>query len=93
MKELAKNILDAMSSGKNEKLNYKQIAAKVGIYDKKGREQVKEQIDRLIEAKLLLHAGRGKYRVNYKQLKNKDTNRNYVTGRIEMKRRRCGKPA
>ena len=47
MKELAKNILDAMSSGKNEKLNYKQIAAKVGIYDKKGREQVKEQIDRL----------------------------------------------
>ena len=86
MKELAKNILDAMSSGKNEKLNYKQIAAKVGIYDKKGREQVKEQIDRLVEAKLLLHAGRGTYRVNFKQLKTKDTNRNYVTCRIEMKR-------
>ena len=86
MKELAKNILDALASGKNEKLNYKQIAAKVGIYDKKGREQVKEQIDRLVEAKLLLHAGRGKYRVNFKQLKGKDTNRNYITGRIEMKR-------
>ena len=86
MKELAKNILDALASGKNEKLNYKQIAAKVGIYDKKGREQVKEQIERLVEAKLLLHAGRGKYRLNYKQLKDKDTNRNYVTGRIEMKR-------
>ena len=72
--------------GKNEKLNYKQIAAKVGVYDKKGREQVKEQLDRLIEAKLLLKAGRGKYRLNYKQLKGKERGRNIVTGKIEMKR-------
>ncbi len=86
MQELSKKILEALTSGKNEKLNYKQIAAKVGIYDKKGREQVKMQIDRLIEAKLLLKAGRGKYRVNYKQLKSKDTSRNYVVGKVEMKR-------
>ncbi|MBO7647991.1 MAG: RNB domain-containing ribonuclease, partial [Bacteroidales bacterium] len=86
MELLAKKILEALASGKNEKLNYKQIAAKVNIYDKKGREQVKLQIDRLVEAKLLLKAGRGKYRVNFKQLKDKDTNRNYITGRIEMKR-------
>ena len=86
MKDLAKQILEALTQGKNEKLNYKQIAAKVGIFDKKGREQVKEQIERLIEAKLLLKAGRGKYRVNYKQLKGKDAGRNYIVGKIEMKR-------
>ena len=86
MKDLSKRILESLTQGKNEKLNYKQIAAKVGIYDKQGREEVKEQIDRLVEAKLLLKAGRGKYRVNYKQLKGKDNGRNYVIGRIEMKR-------
>ena len=86
MKDLSKRILESLTQGKNEKLNYKQIAAKVGIYDKQGREEVKEQIDRLVEAKLLLKAGRGKYRVNYKQLKGKDNGRNYIIGRIEMKR-------
>lgn len=86
MKDLSKRILESLTQGKNEKLNYKQIAAKVGIYDKQGREEVKEQIDRLVEAKLLLKAGRGKYRINYKQLKGKDNGRNYVVGRIEMKR-------
>jgi len=86
MKDLSKKILESLTQGKNEKLNYKQIAAKVGIYDKQGREEVKEQIDRLVEAKLLLKAGRGKYRINYKQLKGKDNGRNYVIGRIEMKR-------
>lgn len=86
MQDLSKQIIEALAQGKNEKLNYKQIAAKVGIFDKAGREQVKEHIDRLIEAKLLLKSGRGKYRVNYKQLKSKDTGRNFVIGRIEMKR-------
>lgn len=86
MQELAKQIIEALASGKNEKFNYKQIAAKVGIYDKQGREQVKQQIDHLVEAKLLLKAGRGKYRINHKQLTAKETGRNYVTGRIEIKR-------
>ncbi len=86
MEDLSKKIIDALMQGKNEKLNYKQIAAKVGVYDKKGREKVKEHIDRLIEAKLLLKAGRGKYRLNYKQLKGKESGRNIITGKIEMKR-------
>ena len=86
MENLSKKILEALASGKNEKLNYKQIAAKVGIFDKKGREQVKEEIDRLIEAKLMIKSGRGKYKLNYKQLGHKETNHNYVIGRIEVKR-------
>lgn len=86
MKELSQQIIEALSQGKGEKLNYKQIAAKVGIYDRKGREQVKIQIDRLLEAKVLLHVGRGKYRINFKQIKDKDAGRNFITGKIEMKR-------
>lgn len=86
MQELGKKIIETLANGKTEKLNYKQIAAKVGIFDKKGREEVKEQIERLVEAKLILHSGRGKYRINYRQLKSADTGRNYILGRIEMKR-------
>ncbi|MBO7492346.1 MAG: ribonuclease R [Bacteroidales bacterium] len=86
MEELGKKIIEALSTGKSEKLNYKQIAAKVGIFDKKGREQVKQTIDRLVAAKQLLKSGRGKYRINYKQVSGKDSHRNYVVGRIEMKR-------
>lgn len=87
MDNLSKKILEALSSGKNEKLNYKQIAAKVNIFDKKGREEVKEQIEQLVHAKLLLKAGRGKFKINYKQFKGTgEHGRNYVVGRIEMKR-------
>lgn len=87
MDNLSKKILEALSSGKNEKLNYKQIAAKVNIFDKKGREEVKDQIEQLVHAKLLLKAGRGKFKINYKQFKGTgDHGRNYVVGRIEMKR-------
>lgn len=86
MQELGKQIIEALMTSKNEHFNYKQIAAKVGIYDKKGREEVKEQIDRLIESKLLLKVGRGKYRLNYKKINRKETGRNFITGRIEMKR-------
>ncbi|MCR4965203.1 MAG: ribonuclease R [Bacteroidales bacterium] len=86
MEDLGRRIIEALSTGKTEKLNYKQIAAKVGIFDKKGREQVKQTIERLVAAKQLLKSGRGKYRINYKQVTGKDTHRNYVVGRIEMKR-------
>lgn len=87
MENLSKQILEAMASGKNEKLNYKQIAAKVGIFDKKGREAVKEQIEQLVNAKLLLKAGRGKFKINYRQFKGTtDSGRNYVVGKVELKR-------
>lgn len=86
MQDLGKRIIEALANGKSEKLNYKQIAAKVGIFDKQGREEVKRQIELLVEAKLILHSGRGKYRINYRQLKSSDSGRNYITGRIEVKR-------
>ncbi len=86
MHELGKRIIEALLTGKNEQFNYKQIAAKVGIYDKKGRDEVKEQIDRLTESNLLLKTGRGKYRLNYKKINRKETGRNFMTGRVEMKR-------
>lgn len=86
MNELSKKIIDALTAGKNEKLNYKQIAAKVNIFDKAGREEVKKSIDKLVGAKLLIKSGRGKYKLNYKQLSSKESNLNFIVGRIEMKR-------
>jgi len=86
MKELSKQIIEALTAGKNDKLNYKQIAAKVHIFDRDGREEVKRAIDQLVGAKLMLKVGRGKFKLNFKQLGSKEANCNFVTGRIEMKR-------
>ena len=60
MNELNKQIIEVLSNS-TEKLNYKQIAAKVKIFDKKGREEVKQALEKLINAKVVLKAGRGKY--------------------------------
>lgn len=85
MKELGKQIIDVLTNSK-EKLNYKQIAAKIKIFDKKGREEVKQQLDKLINAQIVLKAGRGKYRLNNKYQNTKSTGKNYVIGRVEIKR-------
>ncbi|MBO4645342.1 MAG: ribonuclease R [Bacteroidales bacterium] len=84
MKNIEKLIVEALAST-TEKHNYKQIAAKINIYDKKGREEVKEAIEKLVRTKILLKAGRGNYRINSKFLTKESTGRNYATGRLEVK--------
>ena len=84
MENIENRIIQVLSSG-NEKLNYKQIAAKINIYDKQGREEVKRVIGKFVKAKILLTAGRGKYRLNHKYMNKETTGRNYVTGRLEVK--------
>ena len=85
MKELNKQIIDVLANS-TEKLNYKQIAAKIKIFDKKGREEVKKELDKLINAKVVLKAGRGKYKLNSKFQDTKTTGKNYIIGRVEQKR-------
>ena len=67
------------------KYNYKQIAAKAGVYDKQGREKIKEIIEDFVDARILLKVGRGHYKINPKYLNKETTGRNYVIGRLEMK--------
>lgn len=84
MQTIENKIIQALSNG-HEKLNYKQIAAKINIYDKQGREEVKRIIDKFVKTKILLQSGRGKYRLNSKYMNVETTGRNYVTGRLEVK--------
>lgn len=87
MENLSQQILEVLTKCKNDKLNYKQIASKVGIYDKQGRKEVMNEIDKLLRAKLLTKAGHGKFKINYHQFKGTpETHRNYIIGKIEIKR-------
>lgn len=83
---LGRKIIEALTKSTKEKLNYKQIAAKVGIYDRQGREQVKALINEFVDAHIVIHAGRGKYKINPKYLTPKTTSKNFMVGRVQINR-------
>lgn len=84
--DLGRKIIEALTKSTKEKLNYKQIAAKVGIYDRQGREQVKQLINEFVDAHIVNHVGRGKYKINPKYLTKKTTNKNFIVGRVRINR-------
>ncbi len=81
---IEKKIVELFSTGDNAKYNYKQIAAKINIFDKEGRELVKKILQDFLDAKILLAAGQGKYKINPKYLSKEFTRKNYVTGKIQI---------
>ncbi|MDR2978828.1 MAG: hypothetical protein LBV02_00040, partial [Bacteroidales bacterium] len=81
---IEKKVVEVLSVGENVKYNYKQISAKIGVFDKVGREEVKRVIEDFMDKKILLKAGQGKYKLNPKYLSKQFTLRNYVTGRIQI---------
>ena len=83
---LGNRIVEVLSKSGRERYNYKQIAAKAGIFDKKGRETVKQIINDFVDAKILLHTGRGKYCINPKYLTNGNTGKNYLIGKVAVSR-------
>ncbi|MDR1346382.1 MAG: ribonuclease R [Bacteroidales bacterium] len=83
--KIKKKLIEALSAGNGIKYNYKQIAAKVGIYDKAGREQVKQFLGEFADAKIILLTGRGQYKINPKYLNTKTTSRNYMIGRLQVR--------
>ncbi len=84
MQTLENKVIEVFSSNR-DKLGYKQVAAKLHIFDKEGRAEVARIIDKFVNVKILLKVGKGKYRMNGKYLNNETTGRNYVTGRLEVK--------
>ena len=84
MQSLENRIIEVFTSS-HEKYGYKQIAAKLHIYDKEGRAEVVRAIEKFVNVKILLKVGRGKYRINPRYLSKETTGRNYVTGRLEVK--------
>lgn len=83
---LGNRIIEELSKNGKEKLNYKQIAAKVGVFDKNGRALVQKIIFDFIEAKVLLSVARGKYTINPKYLTKETTGKNFVIGKIQINR-------
>lgn len=77
-------IIKALSTGDLKALNYKQIAAKMNIYDKAGREHVKKVLQELVDGNIVKHAGRGKYKMNAKYLTKEVTGKSYMTGRLSV---------
>ncbi|MDR2970927.1 MAG: ribonuclease R, partial [Bacteroidales bacterium] len=83
---LGNRIVEVLSKSGKEKYNYKQIAGKVGIFDRKGRDTIKQIINDFVDAKILLHVGRGKYSFNPKYLTKENTGKNYVIGKLSISR-------
>ena len=84
MQNLENKIIEVFAS-KNEKYGYKQVAARLHIYDKEGRAEVARIIEKFVNVKILMKIGRGKYRINSRYLNKETTGRNYTTGRLEVK--------
>ena len=81
---IEKKIIDAFSNCGGEKCNYKQIAAKIKIFDREGREIVKKVIHHFVEANILVHTGRGQYKMNSRYLNKETTGKNYLIGRLHV---------
>ncbi|MDR0207279.1 MAG: ribonuclease R [Bacteroidales bacterium] len=77
-------IVEVLSKSGKDKYNYKQIAAKVGVFDKKGRDAVKQIIGDFVNANIIIHTGRDKYSINPKYLTKENTGKNYVIGKLSI---------
>lgn len=83
---LGNKIIEILSRGPvGGKYNYKQIAAKAGIYDRQGRETIKEILQDFVDAHIVLMVGRGHYKINPRYLTKETTGNNYAVGRLMTK--------
>ncbi|MCR4829713.1 MAG: ribonuclease R [Bacteroidales bacterium] len=65
--------------------NHKQVAAKVGAYDKASRQLVQSTMLEMAENRILIEEGRGKYKLNPRHIDDDLLPQNYVVGTIDMK--------
>ncbi|MCR4932151.1 MAG: ribonuclease R [Bacteroidales bacterium] len=83
--KFAKQILKIFANAPFTAFNYKQIASKVGAYDKAQRQLVQATILEMAESKILVEEGRGKYKINPKHINDDLLPKNYLVGTIDMK--------
>ncbi|MBO4587705.1 MAG: ribonuclease R [Bacteroidales bacterium] len=81
--KLAQQIIKIFAKNPFDTFNPKQIASRVGAHDKAARAQVDEVIFLLATDDILVEEGRGKYKINPKNIN--ETPRNQVVGTIDMK--------
>ncbi len=83
--KLTTQILKVFANSPFTAFNYKQIASKVGGYDKAQRQLVQATILEMAESKILVEEGRGKYKINPKHINDDLLPKNYLVGTIDMK--------
>ena len=83
--KISTQILKVFANAPFTAFNHKQIASKVGAYDKAQRQLVQSLILEMAENKVLVEEGRGKYKLNSKYIADDLLPKNYVVGTIDMK--------
>ena len=81
--KLAQQIIKIFANNPFDTFNPKQIASRVGAHDKASRAEVDDTIFLLVTDEILVEEGRGKYKINPKNIN--DTPRNQLVGTIDMK--------
>ena len=81
--KLAEQIIKIFANNPFDAFNPKQIASRVGAHDKASRAQVDETMFLLAADDILIEEGRGKYKINPKNIN--DVPRNHIDGTIDMK--------
>ena len=81
--KLAQQIIKIFANNPFDTFNPKQIASRVGAHDKASRAEVDDTIFLLVSDEILVEEGRGKYKINPKNIN--DTPRNQLVGTIDMK--------
>lgn len=81
-KNFSNSILTILKSDKSKSFNYKQIAAKLGVIDASGRNQIIKNLQRLKAKQEIEEVGRGKFKIVVSS--------DYHTGIIEVNSRQTG---
>ena len=82
-----KQILKIFANNPFDSFNHKQISSRLGAHDKGTRQLVLATIQELAEAKILVEDenGRGRYKINPKNINDDLLPKNYLIGTIDMK--------
>lgn len=82
-----KQILKIFAKNPFDSFNHKQISSRLGAHDKGTRQLVLATIQELAEAKILVEDenGRGRYKINPKNINDDLLPKNYLIGTIDMK--------
>ena len=83
--QISTQILKVFANAPFTAFNHKQIASKVGAYDKAQRQLVQSTMLEMAENQILVEEGRGKYKINPKYIADDLLPKNYVVGTIDMK--------
>ena len=80
-----KSLLKIFAKNPFEALNYKQVASRMGAFDKGSRKMVADTVLSLAEEKILIEERKGKYKIDPKYINDDLLPQNYVVGTIDMK--------